>query len=138
MIKDLKDKIQLESMLGMLGCSMQVIKRLNKDFKTVLQERDGIAEIRTEDKSVAWRFTLYNGKLSIARGTHPCADYAMVYQDVPTALEIFKDGSPEASLAAMTEGKLKFEGDLEFGMWFNERLQGLGELMKEPKNIISL
>ncbi len=138
MLKDLKEKVQLESFLAILGGSMQVVKRLNKDFQKELEQKDGIAEIRTEDKSVAWRFNLYNGKLSTARGTHPCSDYIMVYKDIPTALEIFKDGSPEASLLAMTEGKLKFEGDLEFGMWFNERLQGLGELLKQPKSLISI
>ena len=137
MIKEMREKVQLESILVVLGGSMQVLKRLNKDFQKELEERDGIAEIRTADKSVARRFNLYKGGLDTRRGSHPCSDYVMVYKDVPTALEILKDGSPEASLKAITEGTLKFEGDLEFGMWFNERLQNLGAILKEPRKIIS-
>ena len=137
MIQEIREKVQLESILSILGGSMKVLKRLNKGFQKELEERDGIAEIRTVDKSVAIRFNLYKGRLDIKRGSHPCSDYIMVYRDVPTALEILKDGSPEASLKAITEGTLKFEGDLEFGMWFNERLQSLGAILKEPRKIIA-
>jgi hypothetical protein len=47
-------------------------------------------------------------------------------------------GTEEASLQAISEGVLRFEGDFTFGMWFNELLQKIGALIKNPRKIISL
>ncbi len=137
MFEDLMDKVKLEGTLMGLAGSLLLVSRLNKGFKDRLPERNGIAEIRTEDHAVAWDFTISRGRLTAARGPHPNPDFEMVYKDIPTAVAIFADGSEEATMKAMMDGDLSFKGDMEFGMWFTELLQMLGALIKEKKESLS-
>lgn len=134
----IKEKARLEGMLMSLGVSMCLASRLNPDFRKNLQERDGIAEIRTADHRVAWCYHMAHGKVRFRRGSHPIPDYAMVYKDVPTALGIMTQGTDEAFLQAMMDGTIVFEGDLDFGMWFNELLKRLGNLVQEKLHFLSL
>jgi len=138
MFEELMARAKLEGILMGLAGSLFMVSRLNKDFKERLMERNGITEIRTRDHAVAWDFTVSRGRLTACRGPHPNPDYEMVYQDTPTAVAIFSDGSEEATMKAMMDGTLTFHGDLEFGMWFNEVLQKLGELMKKPKELLGV
>jgi hypothetical protein len=131
MFDGLQAKVRLEGILMGLAGSMLLVSRFNKEFKELLQQRDGISEIRTRDYEVAWCFTASRGRLRVSRGPHPNPDYEMVYQDTPTALAIFLDGSEEATMKAMMDGTLTFQGDLEFGMWFIELLKSLSALMKK-------
>jgi len=126
-----KDKAKLEGILMGLAGSMYLVSRLNRDFREDLKERNGIAEIRTADWAVAWRFSVTHGRLRVARGSHPNPDYAMVYRDIPSAVAIMTKGTEEAFMQAIADGTLRFEGDLAFGMWFNELMQKLGALVKE-------
>ncbi len=132
-----KERAKLEGILATLGGSMFLASRLSGDFKKSLAERHGIGEIRTRDRSVAWRFSISRGRLCVAHGPHPSPDFAMVYTDAPTAVEILMKGTEEASMQAISEGKLAFDGDMEFGMWFMELLQKLGAMMKERREKFS-
>ena len=133
-----KERFQLEGILSILAGGMTLASRVNRGFREDVSQHNGVAEIRTEDRSVARRFYISNGTLRAARGPHPSPDYAIVYQDVPVALRILKKGSQEAAFQAISEGKMKFEGDMAFGMWFNELLQKLGVLLKEPGKLLGL
>ena len=121
-----------------LAVSMYLVSRLNRDFRETLKERNGIAEIRTSDWKVAWHFYISHGTLRIARGSHPNPDYAMVYKDIPVALDVMTKGTEEAFMQAMMDGTLVFEGDLAFGMWFNDLMQKLGNLIKEKMEALPL
>ena len=138
MLSELKEKVRLEGILMSLAVSMYLVSRLNRDFKETLKERNGIAEIRTSDWKVAWHFFVSHGTLRIARGSHPKPDYAMVYKDIPIALEVMTNGTEEAFMKAMMDGTLVFEGDLAFGMWFNDLMQKLGNLIKEKMEALPL
>jgi hypothetical protein len=138
MLSALKEKVRLEGILMSLAVSMYLVSRLNRDFKETLKERNGIAEIRTSDWAVAWHFFVSHGTLRIARGSHPKPDYSMVYRDIPVALEVMTNGTEEAFMKAMMDGTLVFEGDLAFGMWFNELMQKLGNLIKEKMEALPL
>ena len=138
MLSALKQKARLEGILMCLAVSMYLVSRLNRDFRETLKERNGIAEIRTSDWAVAWHFFVSHGTLRIARGSHPSPDYAMVYKDIPIALEVMTNGTEEAFMKAMMDGTLVFEGDLEFGMWFNALMQKLGSLIKEKMEALPL
>lgn len=138
MLSEFKERIRLEGMLASLAASMYVVSRLNREFKEALKERNGIAEIRTSDWAVAWCFYVSHGTLRIARGSNPKPDYAMVYKDIPVALDVMTKGTEEAFMQAMMEGTLVFEGDLEFGMWFNNLMQQLGNLIKEKMEALPL
>ncbi len=130
MLSAIKQKARLEGTLLSLGVSMYLASQFSRDFRDNFKERDGIAEIRTSDYRVAWCYHIANGKVRFTRGSHPIPDYAMVYKDVPTALAIMAKGTDEAFLQAMMDGTIVFEGDLEFGMWFNELLKKLGNTIK--------
>jgi len=138
MLSALKERVRLEGILMSLAGSMYLVSRLNRDFKETLKERNGIAEIRTSDWAVAWHFFVSHGTLKIARGSHPNPDYAMVYKDIPIALEVMTNGTEEAFMKAMMDGTLVFEGDLAFGMWFNDLMQKLGNLIKEKMEALPL
>ncbi len=133
MFDELKAKATLEGIFMGLAGSLLLVSRLNEDFKKRLMQRNGIAEIRTRDYAVAWRFTVSRGRLRAARGPHPNPEFEMVYQDTPTAVAILSKGTEEATMQAMSEGKLTFQGDMEFGMWFIELLQTLSALINEQK-----
>jgi len=132
------ERARLEAILMSLAVSMYLVSRLNRNFREDLKERNGIAEIRTSDWGVAWCFYVSHGTLRIARGSNPNPDYAMVYKDIPIALEVMTKGTEEAFMKAMMDGTLVFEGDLAFGMWFNELLQKLGKLVKEKMEALPL
>ena len=68
MFEELQAKLRLEGILMGLAGSMLLVSRFNKEFKELLQQRDGIAEIRTRDYDVAWCFTPSRGRLKVARG----------------------------------------------------------------------
>ena len=138
MLSELKEKVRLEGMLASLAVSMYLVSRLNRDFKEDLKERNGIAEIRTSDWAVAWCFCISRGTLRIARGSNPNPDYAMVYKDIPVALDVMTKGTDEAFMQAMMDGTLVFEGDLAFGMWFNDLLKKLGTLIQEKMEALPL
>jgi len=138
MFEELKERVRLEGILMSLAVTMYLVSRFNREFREDLKERNGIAEIRTADWGVAWCFYVSHGTLRIARGSNPIPDYAMVYKDVPTALEVMTKGTEEAFMKAMMDGTLVFEGDLAFGMWFNELMQKLGTLVKEKMESLPL
>jgi len=137
MFDNLAKRIQLEAMLGVLGGAMTIAHRLNREITEYVSQRDGVAEIRTEDRCVGRRFYISHGKIRVLRGTHPAPDYAMVYKDIPTALRIMMQGTEEAAMKALSEGELRFDGDFTFGMWFMELLQKIGKLIKNPREFIS-
>jgi hypothetical protein len=138
MLKELKERVRLEGILMSLAVTMYLVSRFNREFREGLKERNGIAEIRTADWGVAWCFYVSDGTLRIARGSNPIPDYAMVYKDVATAVEVMTNGTEEAFMKAMMDGTLVFEGDLAFGMWFNELMQKLGNLVKEKMESLPL
>jgi len=138
MFEALKERARLEGILMSLAVTMYLVSRFNREFREDLKERNGIAEIRTADWGVAWCFYVSHGPLRIARGSNPIPDYAMVYKDMPTALEVMTQGTEEAFMKAMMDGTLVFEGDLAFGMWFNELMQKLGNLVKEKMEALPL
>ncbi len=133
-----KDRARLEAILAGLSASLYLASRLSRDFKETLRERSGIAEIRTADYAVAWRFHITHGRLRIVRGPHPNPDYAMVYKDTAGAVAVMTKGTEEAFMQAVMDGTLAFEGDLAFGMWFNELMQKLGSLLKEKMEALPL
>ena len=125
------DRTRLEAMLLSLAVSMYLASRLNRAFRGDLRERNGIAEIRTEDWTVAWRFHIAHGRVRPVRGGHPNPDYAMVYKDISSAVKILSEGTDEAVMQGMADGTVRFDGDLAFGMWFNDLLKKLGSLVRE-------
>lgn len=128
----------LEALLSVLGAVLLLASRLNREFREELGARNGVAEIRTQARSVARRFYVFNGKVQVARGCHPSPDFAMVYRDASAALSILREGTEEAAMKAISEGSLRFEGDMAFGMWFMELLKRAGAFLKKPTNLISL
>jgi len=136
MIELYKGRLQLEGILTVLAAAMVAANLANRGFHETLGQRQGVAEIRTADRSVARRFYISHGGLRVARGPHPSPDYAIVYQDAGAAVAVMSKGSQEAALQALSEGKMSIEGDFEFGMWFNELLQKTGELLKSPGKLL--
>ena len=126
-----KERLRLEGILMSLAATMYLVSRLHRDFREDLKERSGIAEIRTSEYLVAWHFHIAHGTLRIARGAHPSPDYAIVYKDIPVAVDVMTKGTDEAFMEAMMQGTVVFEGDLAFGMWFNDLLKKLGSVVQE-------
>lgn len=131
-------RAMLEGILSVLQGVLILASSLNREFREELGARNGVAEIRTQERSVARRFYVFDGKIQVARGCHPSPDFAMVYRDVSTALAILRQGTEEVAIKAISEGSLRFEGDMAFGMWFLELLKRAGTFLKKPASILSL
>jgi len=133
-----KDRGRLEAILAALAAGLRLANRRNREVRDKLAERDGIAEIRTADRSVARRFLISRGTVSSRSGSHPDPDYAIVYRDASVAVKVLLKGSQAAAMQAISEGKMSVEGDLVFGMWFNDLLQMTGGLFKDPRKLVGL
>jgi len=131
-----KDRARLEAILAALAGGMMLANRGNRAFREKAAEGNGVAEIRTEDRSVVRQFSLSHGLIGSRRGSHPDPDFAIVYQDAGTAVRVMLQGSQAAAMQAISEGKMRVEGDMVFGMWFSERLQEVGALMKNPRDLV--
>ncbi len=138
MLSAWKERARLEGILMSLAVSMYLVSRLHRDFREDLGERNGIAEIRTSDYGVAWHFHIAHGTVRTARGSHPNPDYAMVYKDNSIAVDVMTKGTDEAFMEAMMDGTVVFEGDLAFGMWFNDLLKKLGNVVQEKMEALPL
>lgn len=135
MMQTWKDRVGLEGILAALAGGMRLANLGNRAFRDKAAQRHGIAEIRTEDRSVARRFSLSHGALMTCRGSHPGPDFAIIYRDAATAVRVMMQGSQAAAMQAISEGNMRVEGDLEFGMWFSDLLQDVGALMKNPRGL---
>ncbi len=138
MFQSWKDRVRLEGVLAGLAVSMSLAGRLHPEFREDLKERNGIAEIRTSDWGVAWNFRMAHGTLRGRRGGHPNPDYAMVYRDAAAAVHLLTEGTDEAFMQGMADGAVRFEGDLAFGMWFNDLLKKVGKIVKARMETLSL
>jgi hypothetical protein len=126
-----KERARLEGILMSLAVTMVLVSRLSRNFREDLKERNGIAEIRTADWAVAWRFHIAHGTLRVARGGHPNPDYAMVYRDIPSAVRLITEGTDDAFMQGIADGAVRLDGDMAFGMWFNDLLKKLGTVVRQ-------
>ncbi len=92
-------------------------------FKQRLKEQNMTLQIKTQDNKRGRYFTFKDGEIISKKGIAASADVALVWCDAKTAFAVMAKGDQETSLKALTEGKLKLEGDAQKALWFTETVK---------------
>lgn len=90
----------------------------NPSFKEYLKQNNFTLVIKTEDNKRARYFTFKDGEVISKSGDSKDAKVSLVWCDPKTAFKVMSSRDEEESMKAMTEGKLKIEGDADLALWF--------------------
>ena len=101
------------------------IKKAQKQaaFQALIRDKDFTMAIKTRDGKRGRTFTFKNGSVVSNQISMDQADAAMVWADASIAFNTMKQGSDEATMTAMGEGNLVFEGDVNLAMEFGNILK---------------
>ena len=118
-----------------LAMALRWGRRLSAEIREMAKENDLIVQIKAEAEDVGRYFILKGGSFQTKRGIHPNPEFSWVFTDSKTAFEILKSGKEDVMGNAIQEGTIKFEGDFNRGVWFNNLLKASGDLLRQPQNI---
>lgn len=118
-----------------IGFALRSGRALNPEVKNMAKENDLIVQFKAEREDIGRYFILRGGKLETRRGIHPNPEFSWVFSDAKSGFAILKAGSEEAMAQGMMEQKIRFEGDMNRGVWFNNVLKAAGDTMKKPGEI---
>ena len=110
-------------LLFFLKVKMKRALKKSSSFKDYLKQKNLTLVIKTEDGKRARFFTLKDGELISKKGDCSDADVSLIWCDAATAFNIMASRDEELSMKAMTEGKLKIEGNAELAIWFTDALK---------------
>ncbi|MCX5866628.1 MAG: hypothetical protein NT009_03965 [Proteobacteria bacterium] len=108
---------------------------LNPEVKKMAKENDLIVQFKAEREDIGRYYILRGGKLESRKGIHPNPEFSWVFSDAKAGFDILKAGSEEAVAQGMMEQKVRFEGDMNRGLWFNNVVKAAGDTMKKPGKI---
>ena len=106
-------------LLYVLHKKMAWAARKNPRFKKFIQDKQMKFAIKAGPNGAGRYFVFDSGQISSSSKKIDACDAAMVWSDAETAFKVMASGNDEASVAALTEKKLKVEGDLKAFMWFS-------------------
>lgn len=109
----------LDLLLVGLGLRMALLAHSNPEFAKLLEGKDFIFQIATEDGE-ARHFTMRDGRVSQSSGAAEKPDFTLKFKDAETAFSTLVKGDPTAFMTGMQNGTVKMEGDFSVLMWFNQ------------------
>ncbi|MBN1534109.1 MAG: SCP2 sterol-binding domain-containing protein [Spirochaetes bacterium] len=115
-------------LLFILSRKLKKAARKHPSFRDRLKEKDFTICIRTKDGAKARSFTFGNGAVTSVGSVAPNPAVSLVWEDAATAFAVMSKGSNEATMKALSEGKLKIEGDANFALWFSETVKQMMKL----------
>jgi hypothetical protein len=118
-----------------IGFALRWGRVLNPEVKNMAKENDLIVQFKAEREDIGRYFILRGGKLETRRGIHSNPEFSWVFSDAKAGFAILKAGSEEAVAQGMMEQKIRFEGDMNRGLWFNNVVKAAGDTMKKPGEI---
>jgi len=101
------------------------IKKVQKQaaFRELIKDKDFTMAIKTKNGKRGRTFTFKDGQVVSNLKSLDLADAAMVWADASIAFNTMKQGSDEATMKAVSEGNLVFEGDVNLAMEFGNILK---------------
>lgn len=111
--------MKLNLLLWILSAKLKLSARSNARFMSFIRDKHLRFAIRTADGKSNREFIFYNGKISSHSRSSGTTDFTMVWSDADTGFKAMSSRNEEASVAALTEKKLKVEGNLKDFMWFS-------------------
>ncbi len=110
-------------LLWALGLKLKSAAKKSESFRTRLKELNMTVQIKTEDGKKGRFYTIKDGSISSTGGIAPAADVALVWSDASTGFTVMKSEDQEVKMKALTEGRLKLEGDGMKALWFTETIK---------------
>ena len=83
-----------------------------------IKEKNFSIQIKTEDNKKARYFIFEDGKVLSKKGLHEKPLVSLVWSDSKVGFKTMVSGSGKAQMKALTEGKLKLEGDAQLALQF--------------------
>ncbi len=115
-------------LLFLLSHKLKKAMKKHKSFRDRLREKDFTMVIKTRDGKRGRSFTFGGGEVSSKRGDAGNPAVALVWEDAATAFSVMSKSSNEATMKALSEGKLKIEGDANYALWFSETVKQMMKL----------
>lgn len=115
-------------LLYALGVKLKSAIKKSADFKARVKEQNMTLQIRTEDGKKGRYYIFKDGEITSMKGVTANPDVALVWCDAKTAFAVMSKGDQETSMKALTEGKLKLEGDGGKALWFTETVKQMKAL----------
>jgi hypothetical protein len=110
-------------LLWILGRKLKAAAKKSAEFKNRVKEQNITVQIKTADNSRGRYYVLKDGEIESIKGIAPQSDVALVWSDPATGFTVMKSESQEVKMKALTEGKLKLEGDGGKALWFTETIK---------------
>lgn len=129
------DDLKFLLMLRGLATAIRWGRRLSAQVRNMAKENDLIVQIKAEKENIGRYYILKGGNFKSKRGIHPNPEFSWVFSDAKSGFYILSSGKEEVMAAAMAEGKIRFDGDFNRGVWFNNLLKESGDLLRKPQNI---
>jgi len=115
--------MRLSLLLFFLKRKIQKAIKTSSSFKDYLKQKNFTLVIKTEDGKISRYFTFEDGEVVSKRGDNKGAEVSLIWCDSKIAFKILSSGDEEASMNALSEGKLKIDGNAELALWFTEALK---------------
>lgn len=118
-------------LLAGIGARMIQLSRTSKPFQALLVDRNFVMQIEALD-GIARNFTIANGRVTMASGLAPKADFSLRFRDSALAIKILTEGKPAAFMVGMQDGSVQMEGDFSLLMWFNQASKMIVPKIPQP------
>ena len=113
----------MRMLLWMLAKRFTWLLNHNEDFKHAVAKKICVLQFQTQDKKIARYYEFKAGKINSESESHLKPSLTFNFQHADTIRELMflmaKDPSDKAVfMAAMNQGKIRFEGDVSLLTWF--------------------
>jgi hypothetical protein len=117
-------------LLFILGQKMKKAAKSNNAFRNFIKGKNIRVAMKTADGRQGKAFVIQEGHVRTSAMDQSPADAAFIWCDGDTAFSIMSSGDDEAFVAALTEKKLRPEGDFKEFLWF---LTALGKMSVQKR-----
>jgi DNA/RNA endonuclease YhcR with UshA esterase domain len=110
-------------LLFVLSKKLKKAVKVKSAFLEHVKGKKHTVTIKTSDGSVGRAYIFSDGAVNSQKGSDVKSDMALVWQDATIGFSVMKSGKNEEVMKALSEGKLKIEGDGAVALWFSEALK---------------
>ncbi len=113
-------------LLFLLAIKLKYASKKKPNFVKKLKQKNITGLIKTADNKRGRAFVSDNGRLASKRGVADKFDFALVWSDATTAFRVMAGGSTEKFVEAISQNKLKIEGNGMDALWFLQLTKDMG------------
>ena len=105
-------------LLFLLAIKFKWASKKKPNFRKKLKQKNFTGLIKTSDNKKGRSFVIENGTVISKRGIVNKSNFALVWSDAATAFSVMASGNTDVFVKAISDSKLKIEGDGMHALWF--------------------